>query len=600
MIKFFTIWIMTFPSSVIAQTNATFNSILRKGIEKEELSGAVWSIISDDSIHTGAVGLKNLKSKELLKKEDKVLVGSITKTLIATGILKLVSQEKLELNAPINLYAPDIDFDNAWEDTSPITIKHLLNHTSGIEDSRFWQVFSTKAKSDTPLEYLFSSNLSSSLKVRTKPGARFSYSNLGYALLGLIIERVTGQPYEEYLDKHLLKPLGMVNSTFQFLSQEGRYKDESLAMGHFENNQAQVNLPIFLRPAGQFTTTALDMAILARFLMNKGLVNGKQFIDEGLLRQMGKSNSTEANKNGLLTGYQFGLSYRDRYGVIGYFHRGNIIGYRATLYLFPEEKKAFFISYNMDSENANYESFNRLFIDYMNIHKPEKMKIQDELPQDIDDYKGYYKINPVQFSKFEYLDLLFNSIQVEIESSNLKINSVHNEAFSLLPSAKNLFRKEDRVNSSHVIYKKEESPLISNGLLTYEMVNPVYLGLLWLSLIFGLLGLLIILIRGIYKLFKKLLFHSKEAITFPFLSIIGLVIPIPLLLNQSFLSLGEMTLGNVMLAFFSGLLPLGMAIGLIKSYKTKTFKIDQISILATLQWLVVLIIWELVPFIIWL
>jgi CubicO group peptidase (beta-lactamase class C family) len=586
------------PLSLIAQTDATIDNQLLKAIKEERLSGAVWAIVNPDTIQTGAVGLKDVSSRELLKKEDRVLVGSITKTLIATGVLRLISQGILDLNSPIHQYIPDIHFDNPWEDSSPITVQYLLNHTSGIEDARFWQVFNTKVKPNTPLECVFT-RTPSVLQVRTKPGARFSYSNIGYSLLGLIIERVTQQPYESYLDEHLLKPLGMAHSTFQFVGQEGENKDEGLAMGHFENQNTQANLPMFLRPAGQFVTTANDMAMLAKFLMGDGIISSNVFIDETLLRQMGKPDSTEANKNGLATGYQYGLSYRDRYGVFGYFHRGNTIGYRTTFYLFPEENKAFFISFNMDSEYADYEKFNRLFIEHLKVDKPQKRTISNELPQNIDEYKGYYKMNPVQFSKFEYLDLLFNAIQVKIEPNRLKIKSLQHETYNLLPITGNLFRKEDRINPSHVLYKNDENPVISDGLFTYEKVSPICLGLLWLSLVLGLLGIFLILTRGIYKLFKKRLFSPNQAIKFPFFSIVALFIPVPFLLLQPFLKLGELTLANILMAVFTGLLPLSMAVGLIKSYKVSTSRIDRIGIFAALQWLIILMVWGLIPFRIW-
>ena len=581
-----------------AQTDPTIEHQLLKVIEEEGLSGAVWAMVNHDTIHTGAVGLEDFGTRALLKKEDKVLVGSITKTLIATGVLRLITQKKLDLNSPIHQYIPNIEFDNSWEASSPITVQHLLNHTSGIEDSRFWQVFSTEAKPDAPLERLFTRN-PAVLKVRTKPGSRFSYSNMGYSLLGLVIEKVTGQSYESYLDEHLLKPFGMAHSTFQFVSQEGKHKEESLAMGHFENQNTQANLPMFLRPAGQFVTTANDMAILAKFLLSDGTISGNVFIDEILLRQMGKPDSTEANKNGLATGYQYGLSYRDRYGVVGYFHRGNTLGYRATFYLFPKEKKAFFISFNMDSENADYEKFNRLFIEYLKIDKPVKRTVLNELPQNIDEYEGYYKINPVQFSKFGYLDLLFNSIRVQMESNRIRIESLQNEAYYLQPITVNLFRKEDRVNASHVLYKNGENSIISDGLSTYEKINPSYLGLLWVSFVLGLLGIFLILTRGAYLILKKQFLNPNQAVKFPFLSIVALVIPVPFLLSQPFLKLGELTLANILLAVFTGLLPLGMAVGLIKSFKVGTSRIDRIGMLATFQWLVVLLLWELLPFRIW-
>tara|TARA_Y100000385_G_scaffold112881_1_gene117076 strand:- start:183 stop:1985 length:1803 start_codon:yes stop_codon:yes gene_type:complete len=599
MIKPVILILLLFLSSIsVAQDNETLDGKLKKAVTNENLTGAVWSTISDDIITTGAIGLKNADTKEILENDDRVLIGSVTKTLIATAILRLASQGKLDIDSPVHKILPKILFDNPWRENNPVTIRDLLNHTSGIEDARFWQVFSTESTSTTPLEYIFSKN-PSVLKVRTIPGTRFSYSNMGYSFLGLIIEKITQEPYENYLDKNLLVPLGMNSSTFQFTTQKGENVDQHLAMGHFDNGTTQENIPMFLRPAGQFTTTAKDMALLAKFLMSDGVINEKSFIDKELLNQMGNPISTESYKNGLTSGYQFGLSYRDRYGVVGKFHRGNTIGYRATFYLFPEQKKGFFISYNTDSETANYENFNSIFINYLGINKPQKLKVKNNLPSNIKDFYGYYKMNPVRFEMFAYLDLLFNSIKVEQENNKLILQSIQNETYSLLPVGSNLFRKEDRVKPSHVLYKNDTTPMISDGLVTYEKVSLFYLGLMWLSLILGLVGIIIILFRGFYLLFQKQLFNHNQTITLPFLSIIGLLIPFPFLLNQSFLNLGDFTFANILLAIATGFSPLAMIFGIRKIWKNKTLTIDTIGTLFILQWTLVLIYWGIFPFRLW-
>jgi len=599
MIKPVILILLLFLSSIsVAQDNETLDGKLKKAVTNENLTGAVWSTISDDIITTGAIGLKNADTKEILENDDRVLIGSVTKTLIATAILRLASQGKLDIDSPVHKILPKIFFDNPWRENNPVTIRDLLNHTSGIEDARFWQVFSTESTSTTPLEYIFSKN-PSVLKVRTIPGTRFSYSNMGYSFLGLIIEKITQEPYENYLDKNLLVPLGMNSSTFQFTTQKGENVDQHLAMGHFDNGTTQENIPMFLRPAGQFTTTAKDMALLAKFLMSDGVINEKSFIYKELLNQMGNPISTESYKNGLTSGYQFGLSYRDRYGVVGKFHRGNTIGYRATFYLFPEQKKGFFISYNTDSETANYENFNSIFINYLGINKPQKLKVKNNLPSNIKDFYGYYKMNPVRFEMFAYLDLLFNSIKVEQENNKLILQSIQNETYSLLPVGSNLFRKEDRVKPSHVLYKNDTTPMISDGLVTYEKVSLFYLGLMWLSLILGLVGIIIILFRGFYLLFQKQLFNHNQTITLPFLSIIGLLIPFPFLLNQSFLNLGDFTFANILLAIATGFSPLAMIFGIRKIWKNKTLTIDTIGTLFILQWTLVLIYWGIFPFRLW-
>ncbi|SED05662.1 CubicO group peptidase, beta-lactamase class C family [Tenacibaculum sp. MAR_2009_124] len=599
MIKFFILFLSVFFYNIsVAQENNTLEEELKKVIGSENLTGAVWSTVKDGVVTSGAIGLKNSDTKEILENDDRVLIGSVTKTLIATGILHLASRGKLDIDAPVYKFSTNITFNNPWRESNPVTIRDLLNHTAGIEDSRFWQVFSTQSTSTTPLEYLFTKN-PYVLKVRTIPGTRFSYSNMGYSFLGLIIEKVTKKPYETYLDKNLLVPLGMKNSTFQFTSQKGKNIDKHLAMGHFDNGKTQENIPMFLRPAGQFTTTAKDMAKFAKFLMSNGTIDGKLFIDKALLNQMGSPTSTESYKNGLKSGYQFGLSYRDRYGVVGKFHRGNTTGYIATFYLFPEQKKAFFISFNTDSETANYEKFNAILINHLEVNKPEQLNVKENLPSNIEEFEGYYKMKPVRFKLFAYLDLLFNSIKVEKKNNSLLVKSIQKETYTILPVDRNLLRKEDRVNSSHVLYKNGNVAIISDGLVTYEKVNTTYLVLMWLSLILGLIGIIFIFLRGFYFLFQKKLFKKHQVITFPFLSILGLLIPIPFLLNQSFLNLGDFTLANVLLAIVTGVLPIAMIFGSLKIWRNKTFTIDAIGTLCILQWAVVLIYWGVFPFRLW-
>lgn len=586
-------------STLLAQTIETLETRLQNALHQEKLIGASWSIIDNDIISTGALGLKNFDNNTKLSAKSKIQIGSITKTLIATGVLRLVSQNKLNLDTPVEQVIPEISFDNPWKQTRKVTVRDLLNHTSGLEDARFWQVFSKSPLLDSPLLGVFTRE-PDVLTIRTMPGTRFSYSNMGYTMLGLVIQRITGAPYEKYLDENLLKPLGMVNSTFQFVSQKN---DRDLAMGHFDDGKTQLSLPMYLRPAGQFTTTAYDMALFAQFLMGDGIIDGQSFIKIDLLHGMGHPKTTESFQNGLNSGYQFGLSYRDRYNVIGYYHSGNVIGYRATFYLFPEQKKAFFISFNADSESADYQIFSKILIDHLKIHHPKKSQDNTSSDLNLNLVEGYYILNPVRFALFEYFDLLFNSIKVTLIDGQhkLKINSLQNDSYDLFPSGENLFRKEDRVSASHVIYQQNDKYIITDGLATYEAVSALYLGSLWLSLILGITGMLTIVIRGLYLAVKKKGLINNQGVAIPFLSILLLFAPIPFFFIQSFIELGDFTVGNATLTIVTGILPIALAFGMIKSLKSnyKIGKLDLMAILLFFQWITVLAFWGLIPFKLW-
>ena len=120
-----------FSNISVAQEKNTLEEDLKKAIASENLTGAVWSSVSDDIVTIGAIGLKNAETNEILDTNDRVLIGSVTKTLIATGILRLATQGKLDIDSPVYKILSNITFDNPWRENNPVTIRDLLNHTAG-------------------------------------------------------------------------------------------------------------------------------------------------------------------------------------------------------------------------------------------------------------------------------------------------------------------------------------------------------------------------------------------------------------------------------------------------------------------------------------
>ena len=307
---------------------------LEKILEEESLVGVAWVLVDESGASSpGAVGYRDSETQLPFTTQTRFHVGSVSKSLLATGVLRMATQGLIDLDAPANDYLPSLSFNNQWADESPVTVRHLLDHTAGLNDAHMWQMFSERPGPETPLSDAFPEP-AVQLLVRSRPGERFSYSNMGYALLGMIIESVTGQGYETYLDQHLLLPLGMNDSTFTYTSQEGESADPYLAWGHVDDGSRYGASPIFLRPAGQFTTTVGDMATFARFLLSDGQLEGKPFIRESWMRSRGQPTTTIAAKSGLHAGYALGTGRRDRHGVVGLCHAGNIVGFFAMLCVF--------------------------------------------------------------------------------------------------------------------------------------------------------------------------------------------------------------------------------------------------------------------------
>lgn len=576
---------------------------VRNALKKEGLIGAVWTIVDSNGISTDCAGFKNAETKENFKPSDKVHIGSIAKTILAVGVLRLATDGKINLDESVSKYLTDTKFINRWNATNPVTIRHLLDHTSGLSDAKLWHIFSTSSTPNTLLS-AFYQNDPKILTIQAKPGSIYSYSNMGYTILGMLIESVLNQRYEKYLDENILKPLGMYNSTFHFVSQTGNKADKNLAMGHFDNSIPTAAQPIYLRPAGQITTTAYDMGLFLRFLMSDGKIGSIKFIDEKYLQNIGKQVSTEAFQNGVPYGYALGAYTRDRYGVIGISVIGNILGFAARVYWFPAQQKAFFISHNMDSETADYDIFNSILVKHLNIKAETSNLSSVKTNSFISEYSGYYIPVITIVEPFRLLDIIFSYTKVSVSDSGAGLNPMQKKSQKLVYLGNNRFSSEGRTNISHSFYKNENGKLmITDGISTMEKVSGIKILLIALSLVLGLLGLAYLLFSTIYQSIKfKRTFLNKPIfyVSFAFLAILA---SMPFLFTQPFISMGDKTIGNTLLYFGTILLPLLTIVSIIKYIKfDKTnwvYKLDFLSLFFVLQFSTLLFFNDLIPFALW-
>ena len=586
--------LVLFLLSILAACPATagLQARIETALAEEGITGAVWALDDGTATHAGSAGLAARGRR--MQADARVHVGSIAKTVLATGILRLASEGRLDLDAPVSDVLPDLVFDNPWAADEPVRVRHLLDHTSGLDDMRLSQFFSLQATPDMPLAKATDSG--GPLRIRTRPGSRFSYSNTGYALLGRVIEAVTGQRYERYLDTALLVPLGMRDSTFAFTTQVGAAADARLAMGHFENGSAHPAVPVHVRPAAQFTTIAADMLRFARFVMGDGRIDGAAFVAPELMRQRGRASGTEAARARLPVGYALGLGLRDRHGALGLCHGGDTVGFRAMVCAFPEHRRAFFIAFNADVEGADYARIRGLLVDALGVASPAAAP---SVPAaDLDAWNGFYVPAPNRFDAFAYVDRVFGVRHVAWHGDKLRVRPLQGAPLSLEPAGGRLFREPGRVLPSHALLTGDDGArLLADDDQTHARIGVAHIGLLWASLMAGLLGMVYVLVAGTWRLLRRRPWHA-DALRLPWLSVVALAVPVPLFLRQSFLQIGDLTAASASLAVVTTLLPMAVLFGLVQALRgARDIKAmgDGVALLAILQWCVVLAAWGLMP-----
>ena len=423
---------------------------------------------------------------------------------------------------------------------------------------------------------------------------------MSYSLLGMVIESVTGERYETYLDRELLKPLAMHDSTFGFISQ---LQDKRIAMGHFENGKAHYVLPMYLRPAGQFTTTANDMALFAGVLMSDGKINGNAFIAFELLNAMGRPEGTEAANAGLPVGYGLGLFKRDRNGVVGLCHGGDTSGYHAMLCIFPEGNGVLFVSINTGSEAADYNAIDKLLANSLRLK--QRPDVSSAIPAKFDDeaWAGFYIPEPNRISSFSYIDTLFGFATLGSKGNQARYKPFQSREILLSAVGRNLFMAPERQMASHVLLiSAEGKKVISTGSQSLQKTSLWKLVPLWTSLLLGLLGIAYVFFSGLLRAISGRLELSSPFL-FPFLGVAFLAVPIPFFYMQSFMEIGDFTLASGLLALATALLPVAMFAGFWRFIRLratgKTAVIDMLAVLAILQWTIVLAVWGLLPLRLW-
>src|ERR1700752_1736699 len=208
------------PSPTVASEGATskIDKILTFHTEQETFTGAVLVARNGEILLSQGYGWADRDNQIPNTPKTKYRLGSITKQFTAMAILILQTQGKLDVREPICRYLPECP--DSWQE---ITIHHLLTHMSGIPDLTEFPDFHTfKAIPTTPEQTI--------VRFKDKPldfppGEKWNYSNSGYILLGTIIEQVSGQSYEMFLQQNIFDPLQMTNTGYD-------HNDDSLAMGY--------------------------------------------------------------------------------------------------------------------------------------------------------------------------------------------------------------------------------------------------------------------------------------------------------------------------------------------------------------------------------
>ncbi|MED4217184.1 serine hydrolase [Priestia megaterium] len=265
-----------------------------------------------------AAGIADLRTKKPMKTDFRFRIGSVTKTFIATVLLQLAGENRLNLDDSIEKWLPGVIQGNGY-DGNQITIRQILNHTSGIADyvnSKDFDIMDTK-KSYTADEFV---KMGISLPPDFPPGKGWSYSNTGYVVLGMLIEKVTGNSYAEEVENRIIEPLDLSNTFLP--GNSSVIPGTKHARGYFQlDGASELEDVTYINPGssdGDMISTADDLNKFFSYLLSGQLLKEQQ------LKQM--LTTVPTGREG--TGYGLGI-YETKLpnGVSIWGHRGIVLGF---------------------------------------------------------------------------------------------------------------------------------------------------------------------------------------------------------------------------------------------------------------------------------
>ena len=403
-------FVLLLTATVVARADKV-DDYVKAEMQRQQIPGASIAVIKDGKvIKAEGYGLANVELNVPARPETVYKIGSVSKQLIATGIMLLIQEGKINLDDRISKFlegTPD-----TWKE---ITVRHLLTHTSGIV---------REAPGFDPLKIQNDADVIKTaypLPLRFAPGEKWEYCNVGYFSLAEIIRKVSGKPWGDYLTERLFMPLEMnaTRTTTMTAIVQNRANGYVWRDGKLDN----AGIYFTLRPSGAFLSTVLDLA-----KWDAALYTDK-ILKQSTLSQLWmpvKLNS------GATHPYGFGWELSSVGGHKLVHHGGSLPGFRSQFSRFADDKLSVVVLTNGDNADANLVSLGIAAL-YIPGLFPERTVAKID-PKILDAYTGQYQLNPSV------------SFTITREGDKLLLQQGSNpEKRNLLPeSATNFFGNENR------------------------------------------------------------------------------------------------------------------------------------------------------------
>ena len=449
--------------TTIEELLAAINDVL----DERDTPGVALAIVNEDGPEwIGALGKANVESDIAADADTLFRIGSTSKMLVALSVLQLVEEGRLSLDDKLAELAPEIEFENPWEETHPVRVVHLLEHTTGWDDIHLPEYAHndpTPATLKEALDYHPHSR-----KSRWQPGTRMSYCNAGPPVAAYIVQKITGQDFEDYVQDNFFTPLTMTGTTYR-RSEGVQQKGATL----YSNGVAEDYWHISLRPSGAINASANDMARLLQMFLGRGTLDGVQYVSSASLERMETAHTTNAARAGLEIGYGLNNYTSAHEHWVYQAHSGGVNGGLTEFAYMPDANRGYAFMINSGS-GAAFGDISDLIRNYQtrDLAEPD---VPDAVPMKDYAIAGlYHPINPRQQISY-FLDRALGIEKLWFEDGVLKRKALlGGDVTDYRPALSGQFRSP---KSGRTVLLSAEDPVaglvVHAGNLVLKPVSPL-------------------------------------------------------------------------------------------------------------------------------
>lgn len=380
-----------------AVVGAFLDEVVPAAIARYNVPGATVAVVKDGKLVVAkGYGYSDLANRTPVNADTTLFrIGSISKLFTWTSVMQLVEEGKIDLDADVNTYLQHFRIPDTYPG-QPVTMRHLLTHTGGFEDSSRHMTWSSYDDMISIQKYC-----AENIPARVNPpGSVTMYSNYGATLAAVVVEDVSGMPFEQYLQSRILDPLGMKNTSIsEPLPDDLRARLTTGYSFSGKENAASDDFILIIGPAGSISSTSPDMARFMIAHLENGTYGNVTILSPGTVVEMhAQSFANDPRVAGACLGF-YEVFYNDRRLVV---HGGDTDLFHSELVLMPDEKTGYFVSGSSTGGRGLRSALKTAFMDHYYPAEPRAVPEPDPaVSAALQKYAGTYLTNRHNFAGYE-------------------------------------------------------------------------------------------------------------------------------------------------------------------------------------------------------